>query len=386
MKILMVINCLSKGGRERRMLELIKGLKQKNEDCEIYLISLSDKIDYQYVYDLPIKFEIITKTKKDFSLIFKLRKIIKRFDPDIIHSWDVMSSAYLTAANLFINKILVNGVIYNSAQNSDSYNREYLKVKLYSALSDITVANSHAGLKAYKASPRKAVCIYNGIDLKRFDNLKPVKDVELDILKQPKGDRYIATMVAAFENRKDYDTLIDAAVRLCSYNEKIIFLLIGNGKNKARIMEKVPPGLLEKQIYFPGVRDDIESILQITDVGLLISEKCEGLSNSVIEYMAARKPVIATEGGGTDELVKDGYNGFLIENKNSDHIIKKIETLIQDPKLAAALGANGNKWVRENLDVRKMTDAYLDLYTKLINKKKRVEIKTSVVGESLISI
>ena len=130
MKILMVINCLSKGGRERRMLELVKELKDKNRDFDIYLISLSDKIDYKYVYDLPIKFEIIHKKDKDFSLIFKLRKIIKQFNPDIIHSWDVMSTGYLTAANLFLNKTIVNGVIYNSAQNSDAYDREYFKDKI----------------------------------------------------------------------------------------------------------------------------------------------------------------------------------------------------------------------------------------------------------------
>ena len=111
-------------------------------------------------------------------------------------------------------------------------------------------------------------------------------------------------MVAAFEDRKDYDTVIDAAVKLCSDNKKIIFLLIGDGSNKTRIMQKVPAELLDKQIHFLGIRDDIESILQITDVGLLISAPCEGLSNSIIEYMASGKPVIATEGGGTDELVQ----------------------------------------------------------------------------------
>ena len=54
-------------------------------------------------------------------------------------------------------------------------NREYFKVKFFTAISDVTVANSHAGLKAYKTSPKKSVCIYNGIDLKRFENLKPVQ-------------------------------------------------------------------------------------------------------------------------------------------------------------------------------------------------------------------
>jgi len=264
-----------------------------------------------------------------------------------------MSSGYLTAANLFINKILVNGVIYHSAQNSDFYDREYFRVKFFTAISDITVSNSQAGLKVFKTSPKKAVCIYNGIDLKRFDNLKSAKDVEQDILKGPKGDRYIATMVAAFANRKDYDTMIDAAVKMCSTNKKAVFLLIGDGENKPRIMQKVPAEMLNKQIYFLGLRDDIESILQISDVGLLISAPCEGLSNSIIEYMASGRPVIATEGGGTGELVRNGENGFLIENKNSGEIIKKLEILMNDPHLAAMMGENGSKWVRENLDVKK---------------------------------
>jgi glycosyltransferase involved in cell wall biosynthesis len=371
----MVINCLCKGGRERRVLELIKGLKEKNKDFDIYLISLNDRIEYEYVYDLPIKFEIITKKDKDISLIFKLRKVIKNFNPDIIHSWDVMSSAYLSAANLFINKIFVNGIIYNAAQNSEWYERDYHKVKFFSAIADITIANSYAGLKAFKASSKKSVCIYNGIDLKRFDNLKPAREVELDILKQPKGDRYIGTMVAAFQERKDYDTLVDGAIKMCSENPKMIFLLIGEGPTKERIMQKVPAELLNTQIFFLGMRNDIESILQITDVGLLITAPCEGLSNSIIEYMTAGLPVIATEGGGTDELVRTGFNGFLIENKNSNQVIEKIEALMESPNLAAEFGANGNKWVRENLDVKKMTDNYIDLYRSLVNKKGGRSVK-----------
>lgn len=352
------------------MLELIKGLKEKNDQFDINLVILSNKIDYQYVFDLPIKVQIIPKKDKDPSLVLKLRKIIKEFNPDVIHSWDIMSSVYLIVAKMFLNKTFVNGVIYNSAQNSDVFERHYYRVKLTSAFSDITVANSNAGLKAYKASPKRSICIYNGIDLKRFDNLKSPADVELDILKQPKGDRFIATMVAAFEARKDYDTLIEAAIKLCSTNKKMVFLLIGDGKNKQRIFEKVPAEMLNNQIYFLGLRDDIESILQITDIGVLISNRCEGLSNSVIEYMASGLPVIATEGGGTDELVRDGFNGFLIENKKSEMIIEKIETLMQNPGLAATLGANAKQWVRDNLDAQKMTGAYIDLYTKLVNKKR----------------
>ena len=71
MKIMMVIDSLDKGGKERRMLELIKGLKNKNDEFDIYLISLSDRVEYEYVHDLHIQFEVIKrKFKKDLSIPF----------------------------------------------------------------------------------------------------------------------------------------------------------------------------------------------------------------------------------------------------------------------------------------------------------------------------
>ena len=374
MKILMVINCLCKGGRERRVLELIKGLKEKNKDFDIYLISLNPLIEYPMVYDLPIKFEIINKKSKDLGLIFKLRKIIKNFNPDVIHSWDVMSSAYLSAANIFINKKLVNGVIYNAALNSDLYERDYFKVRLFTAISDVTVANSQAGIKAFKVSPKKSVCIYNGINLKRFENLKPEREVELDLLNQPKGDRFIAAMVGAFEERKDYDTLIKAAIKLCSERRNVVFLLIGKGTLMNSIREQVPEQMLNSQIYFLGSRNDIESILQIVDVGLLITP-CEGLSNSIIEYMASSMPVIASRDGGTPELVLDGETGFLVDQKRPDQIIEKMSLLMDNPQLAKAMGKNGRERIEQHFNIANMTESYIDLYSKLVNGKKKAEVK-----------
>jgi len=356
------------------VLELIKGLKEKNKDFDIYLISLNPLIEYPMVYDLPIKFEIINKKSKDLGLIFKLRKIIKNFNPDVIHSWDVMSSAYLSAANIFINKKLVNGVIYNAALNSDLYERDYFKVRLFTAISDVTVANSQAGIKAFKVSPKKSVCIYNGINLKRFENLKPEREVELDLLNQPKGDRFIAAMVGAFEERKDYDTLIKAAIKLCSERRNVVFLLIGKGTLMNSIREQVPEQMLNSQIYFLGSRNDIESILQIVDVGLLITP-CEGLSNSIIEYMASSMPVIASRDGGTPELVLDGETGFLVDQKRPDQIIEKMSLLMDNPQLAKAMGKNGRERIEQHFNIANMTESYIDLYSKLVNGKKKAEVK-----------
>jgi glycosyltransferase involved in cell wall biosynthesis len=364
MKILMVIDSIVKGGRERRMLELVKALTRPGQDYSIYLVSLTNVVEYDYVHQLPIKLEIIErKSKKDLSVVFKLRKIIKTFEPDVIHSWGSMSSVYLSMVNLFTrNSSFINSTIAD-AYSWNVFNRLYLRTKLTAPFSRVILANSQAGLKNYKVPLRKAVCIYNGIDLSRFRNLVPADQMERKLLGGPKGNSFIGAMVGAFEDRKDYDTLIKAAVKLCLFNRRAVFFLIGEGSLMKSIKQQVPGELLNSQIYFLGSRSDIESILQIVDVGLLITP-CEGISNSIMEYMASGKPVIASREGGTQELVVDGETGFLVDQKRSDQIVEKMDLLMKNPGLAKAMGQNGLQRIKKHFDISKMTERYIEVYNK----------------------
>ena len=170
----MVVDALSGGGQERQLLEHIKGLNRKDKKYEIYLISLSETVDYKYVYDLPIRFEIIKrKYKKDLSVFFKIRKMIKKFRPDIIHCWSYMSGIYLSLSNLFTGIPLVNGVIADAYANLDFRDKNYLRVKLMTPFSDVMISNSEAGLKAYRTPKKISVVVNNGVDFGRFENLKP---------------------------------------------------------------------------------------------------------------------------------------------------------------------------------------------------------------------
>ncbi len=364
MKILMVIDSIVKGGRERRMLELVKALTRPGQEYSIYLVSLTNVVEYDYVHQLPIKLEIIErKSKKDLSVVFKLRKIIRTFEPDVIHSWGSMSSVYLSMVNLITrNSSFINSTIAD-AYSWNVFNRLYLRTKLTAPFSRVILANSQAGLKNYKVPRHKAVCIYNGIDLSRFRNLAPAEDMERKLLGGPKGNRFIGAMVGAFEDRKDYDTLIKAAVKLCLFNRRIAFFLIGEGSLMNSIKQQVPGELLNSQIFFLGSRSDIESILQIVDVGLLITP-CEGISNSIMEYMASGKPVIASREGGTQELVVDGETGFLVDQKRPDQIVEKMEMLLKSPGLSKAMGQNGLQRIKKHFDISKMTERYIEVYHK----------------------
>ncbi len=373
MKILMVIDSLDKGGKERRMLELIKGLIKRPEEFIIYLVSLTDKVEYKYVYDLPIKFEVLKrKFKKDPAIILSLKSIIKSFQPDIIHSWSTMASVYLSVSNAISRIPMINAVLADAQEGLNLTNKNYFRVKLTTPFTSIFIANSLAGIRTYKTPQTKSVCIYNGIDFTRFENLRPISEVEIEILGKRKNNQFIVSMVASFNERKDFATLIHAALEMCPANENLIFLLVGQGPDWEKCRKSIPVNLLDKQIILTGKRDDVESVLQVIDLGILITNAenhGEGISNSIIECMAMGKPVIASRGGGTDEVVLDNFNGFLVDPKNVNQIKEKINTLYGNRELLHNLGNNAYRWVREQFDIDKKTEEYVDLYNRLLNKK-----------------
>ena len=111
---------------------------------------------------------------------------------------------------------------------------------------------------------------------------------------------------------------------------------------------------------------------------LLTNKKAggEGIPNAVMEYMALGKPVIATDAGGTKELVVDKVTGFLLKENNPDEIIEKILYLINNPDVAMKMGEEGKKRivriVKEfNLD--KMTKEYVELYEQVRGKRSRIQ-------------
>ncbi len=369
----MVIDSLDKGGKERRMLELIKGLKKTDEHFDIYLLSLTDRIEYQYVYDLPIKFEVLKRTfKKDPTIPFKLKKIISEFKPDIIHSWSTMASVYLSISNVFTGIPLINAVLADAPLHLTIFDKHYFRVKLTTPFSDMFVSNSRAGIVSYKTPAQKSICIYNGIDFGRFENLRPVIELKEEFFCGKQGELFVVAMVASFDERKDFGTFVNVAVKMCLNNSAYVFLLIGSGPTLEKLRNGVPEKLLkERQIIFAGKREDVESVIQIIDVGVLMTNAQnhgEGVSNTIIEYMAMGKPVIASRGGGTDEVVKDNYNGFLIDFRSEQQLTEKIESLFSNRGLLASLGEHAREYARDQFELGKKTAEYIELYRNLIRR------------------
>lgn len=362
MKILFLIDTLGSGGKERRLTELLKAVNAR-QDIDAELIIMSRAIHYKEVLDLGIKIHyVIRKTKKDISVFYRLYKLCRSCSPDIVHCWDSMTALYMAPSCRLLHIKLVNGMIIDSPLQQNIFNKHWLRAKLTFPLSDMIVANSYSGLKAYKAPVRKSVTIYNGFNFQRTNNLPP-REAVWDRLGIYQG--FVIGMIASYADNKDYDTFLRAAVLLLNTRHDLTFLAIGKNTDAINL-----DNIIDKQYlkYFRllGKRSDIESLINAMDICVL-STFTEGISNSILEYMALRKPVIATRGGGTSEIVRDGVSGFLVNPSDPVELSGEIEKLLSDAQLREKMGSAGEKRVREEFTMEQMVNKYIEVYTNLLS-------------------
>jgi len=361
MKILFLIDSLHTGGKERRLVDLIKMLSGC-KDIEIELILFSLDIYYTKIFDVNIKVHyIIRKFKKDPAVFLKIYKICKIFNPDIIHSFHSMSSIYAFPIAKLLKIKFINAMITDAPRTIKILSESWIRAKFSFPFSDIILSNSNAGLMSYKVSGKKGYCIHNGFDFSRIEDIKNKSIVrkEFGINNEP-----VVGMVASFSDKKDYDTFILAAAKILKKRKNTIFLAVGDGKNFIKC--KNLAGENRNRIKFLGERKDIEDIVNICDICVL-STYTEGISNSVMEYMALGKPVIVSDGGGTKELVINGRTGFLNPPRNIDKLVEKIEYLLENPDIASNIGKAGKQRLFEHFSLEKMVNNTLNLYNSLLN-------------------
>lgn len=373
MKILFFIDSLIAGGKERRLTELMKEL-DKMPDVDFSLVVMDDKIHYKEIFNFKINIHyLIRKQKRDFSILKKFYQICKQYQPDFIHCWDSMTAIYAIPTAVLLKIKLINGLVVDTPVQKNIFNKHWLRAQISFPFSKIIIGNSYAGLAAYKASKKKSYCVYNGMDLNRFHNLKDAVNFKKEIIGQQfSQDVFIVGMVAAFEDRKDYKTLIKAAISIISKKPNVKFVLVGEGKNLEEI-KKLVPNPLSGSFFFLGKRHDVESIINIFDIGVLLTNTKihgEGISNSIIEYMALGKAVIATKGGGTSEVITDEINGFLIESGNDQQLVEIVEKLMLDNSLRTELGRKAKELAEKRFDLKIMTNNYIKIYDSLLQKRK----------------
>lgn len=366
MKVLLLIDSLVAGGRERRLIELIKGFRKDYAEIELHLVVFKEKIHYKEVYDLGIPVQIIKRVpKKNPKVFYKLYALCKSFKPDLIHSWGTMSAILAIPASSLLNIKLINGNIVDAPNHLKFYHKLLFRARLTYPFSTVVVSNSLAGLKSYRVPEKKAVCIYNGFDGNRITNVSDPIEVRK---KFNISTKKVVGMVGSFSERKDYKTYLEATLLLLKKRDDVSFVAVGDGPDLKKCQLMIPQEYSARCI-FTGVQRDVESIINMLDIGVLSTNTKihgEGISNAILEYMALKKPTVATRGGGTNEAVEDKNTGFLVHPESAEDMAERLNYLLDNPAEAKAMGLRARKRMEDLFLLDRMTVEYYDLYTKVL--------------------
>jgi glycosyltransferase involved in cell wall biosynthesis len=182
----------------------------------------------------------------------------------------------------------------------------------------------------------------------------------------PDGVAAIGAVGRLYE-QKGYDDLISAVGLLKrSTAQPFRCLIIGHGPEEERLQGMIDAQGLAEDVRLVGRRQDIADVIPALDIAVLPS-KYEGSPLAILEYMAGGAPIVATAVGGVPELIEDGVHGLLVRPEDPAALAAGMQSLLEDPELAARLGAAAKERQRANFDldvvVRRLEDLYLELYS-----------------------
>lgn len=322
------------------------------------------------VYVVEMKREI--NPVNDISSYIKLKRIIKIVKPDIVHC-HCSKAGVLGRLAAYENKTLC---VYTAHGWSFSMDENNIKKKIYSSVEricskycnfivNISEFEQNLALK-YKIAPKsKMVTINNGIELKN-NNSDVDSDKVLDELNIPRGS-YIIGMVARLTKQKSPETFIKIADILTNKIPNSYFILVGDGELKEEIFELIKEKKLIDRVKIIGWTDEVNKYISVFDVGILTS-KWEGFGLVLPEYMACRKPIVASNVGGIRNVVINGHNGILVDSDDIDGFVNSILSLKNNNEFKNILINNAFEDMNNKFNIKRVVSEYEILYKKIINK------------------
>tara|TARA_R110002050_G_scaffold300734_1_gene472048 strand:- start:3833 stop:4975 length:1143 start_codon:yes stop_codon:yes gene_type:complete len=372
------ITSLDYGGAERHLLQVLPRLKDLGWQPVIYTLQsrVAMKIDFEKAgieVISPKKNQCIPKLLRHFfeviSSLISFYKILKKDQNCIAHFF--LSQAYVLGMMAAIGaghkgpKIMSRRSLNNYQKNIPFFS--YIERKIHKK-ADLFLANSQAvkrDLIQEKIPEGKIKLIHNGIDLGRFnDNVDKNFRKSIGVNK----DTFVMTIVANLISYKGHKDLLNALAKIKNkLSKKWILLCVGKDGGIQPELEVIIQELrLENHVKFLGLRSDIPQILFNSDLGVLCSHE-EGMPNAVMEYMAAKLPVVATMAGGTTELVDNGKTGTLVPVKSPDILADALIEIMKHKDLIL-LGKAGREKIEKEFSINSCVDKYNKVYDKILRK------------------
>ena len=212
-------------------------------------------------------------------------------------------------------------------------------------------------LTEYFEIPKKQICIIHNA-VKPFDgNVVPIKVLYQE---HTKGNVLIGN-IGRLSEQKGMSYFIEAAEITAKTHPEARFIIVGEGEEKEQLHAQVKAKGLQDKVLFLGYRNDIQNVMSQLDF-VVLSSLWEGLPLTPIEAYSVGKTVIGTAVDGTPEIIRDGVDGYLVEQRNPVQLAEKMNELIENPETRKNMGIQAMKRYRNEFSFEKLSERYIAFY------------------------
>ena len=302
------------------------------------------------------------KTEMDLTAAWRLSRILKQLKPDVVHAHDphgvAMAGLALSMSTQLAKPPLVAARRVDFHLRGSSLSRwKYRQVDCFICASEAI----RQMLVGDGVPAARAVTVHEGIDIERVDSASPAKLHEELWLPHHAP---IVGNVAALVPHKGQRHLLEAARLVLPQVPDARFIIAGEGELRPALERQIKDHHLEKHVLLVGFRPDVLSLHKAFDI-FVMSSVTEGLGTSLLDAMAAGKPVVATMTGGIPEVVVDGETGFLVPPRDHAAMAEAIVALLKDEALRRRMGEAGRARACALFSAERMVQETLRVYQRV---------------------
>jgi glycosyltransferase involved in cell wall biosynthesis len=366
-RVLQAIRQGTIGGGESHVQDLVTNLDRTR--FEPIVLSFTEGQMVENLRRQGIKTFVIPNLKP-FNIFTwgKVRELMKAENIQLVHAHGTRAASNVFRPAQQLNVPLVYTIHGWSFNDSQSNLKRMLSVAAEKFLTSRSNQNISVSASNQETGKRNiptfhSSVVRNGINLTKFSANRTYKDVraELGISQQS----IVLGFIVRITKQKDPVTLLKAFQEVCHHRKDVVLLMVGEGDLKEEAISLSHSLSINDRVIFQPFRQDIPDILNAVDVYCLPS-LWEGLSIGLLEAMAMGKAVVASRVDGTIEVIKDNYNGILVESSNPEQLAKAILLLCDDRRVRERLGAQAKQTVDEEFNALKMTQQIENQYLTLL--------------------
>lgn len=362
-RLFLMINTFETGGSERQFMVLAQNASAERFQVHLGCVNPRGALAGQFgeVAQFPLGGSLFGWRSVRSRL--KLARELRQKHVEIAHAFDFYTNLTLIPAARLAR---VPVVIGSHRQLGDLMTAAQFRVQAAAfRWCDAVVCNSQAGadrLAAAGLEREKLIVIGNALPEAAFE-------VALPALPRRAGVARVVMVARMNAHYKNHAGFLRIAAEIHKRMPETEFLLVGDGPLRPEIEQQTAALGLGERTIFLGDRRDIPAILASTDVAVLTSDS-EGLSNVILEAMAAGLPVVAYDVGGNGELVNE-QRGTLIAPGNEAEFAAAVVRLLSDASLRVQQGRDARRFVEKNFSLERVLRQYDDLYVALLDQKEQ---------------